>query len=79
MYVYGNQAKQRTKDMTAQFITNTFGVKFYIEKSSDFNDQGCIIPGRGWHAGLMDGDSMAGGIFFETKDAALRAISEYRG
>lgn len=65
--------------MATETITNTHGVKFYIEESSDFDDSGRPCKGRGWFAGIVKGNDYLGGVFFETKDAALAAISEYEG
>jgi hypothetical protein len=60
-------------------VTNKFGHKFYIEQSADFDDDGRMIAGRGWFAGLVKGNDSLGGIFFETKEAALDAIATYEG
>lgn len=59
-------------------LTNAHNVRFYLEQSADFDDAGRVIVGRGWYAGLIVGRADLSGVWFETKEAALDAISEYR-
>ncbi len=65
--------------MTTQQITNPHGIKFYVEQSADFDDAGRMVAGRGWYAGLIEGNDMLGGVFFDTRDQAIDAINEHRG
>lgn len=60
-------------------ITNAAGIKFYVERSKDFDDAGRMTDGRGWFAGIIDGNNDTGGIFFETRESALDAIASYGG
>ncbi len=64
--------------MNAQQVTNPHGIKFYVEQSADFDDTGRMIAGRGWYAGLIEGKDMLSGVFFDTREAAIDAISKYR-
>ena len=66
------------REMT-RYITNSHGVKFYIEKAKDFDDDGRSIEGKGWFAGLVVGRDEIGGVWFETECAALTAVAEHRG
>lgn len=63
--------------MTA-YTTNQHGFRFYIERAGDFDDAGRAIEGRGWFAGLVVGKDELGGVWFETREAALDAIHDYR-
>ena len=65
--------------MDTHQITNVYGIKFYIEKSSDFDDAGRMVAGRGWYAGLVKGNDQLGGVFFDTREQALDAVDQYRG
>lgn len=65
--------------MYTVLFTNAAGIKFYIEQSADFDDNGRMIAGRGWYAGIVDGNAQTGGVFFETRDAAMRAAHQYTG
>ena len=58
--------------------TNRHDVRFYIEQACDFNDAGKVVAGRGWYAGLIRGRDDMSGFWFETKEAALDAIADYR-
>ena len=62
-----------------EFLTNAAGIRFYIEASMDFADNGAMIAGRGFHAGLVVGNDMLGGVWFETREAAVDAISNWKG
>jgi len=61
-----------------EYTTNQHGVRFYIERSGDFDDAGQAIAGRGWFAGIVRGKDELGGVFFETREAALAAIADFR-
>jgi hypothetical protein len=61
------------------YITNAAGIKFYIEQAGDFDNSGRACAGRGWFAGLVVGNSELGGVWFETKEAALDAIAAWKG
>ena len=65
--------------MNTETFTNAAGIKFYIEQSADFDDNGRAVAGRGWFAGIMEGNAMTGGVFFETREAAMKAAHEYSG
>lgn len=65
--------------MAAEYIRNTYGVRFYIERASDFDDAGRVVPGKGWFAGIVAGKDELSGVWFETRDDALDAIAGYRG
>jgi len=65
--------------MTTEYKTNAHGIKFYVEQSADFDDDGRTIAGRGWFAGLVQGGDELGGIWFETREKALDAIASYSG
>lgn len=58
--------------------TNRNNVRFYIEQACDFDDAGKVVAGRGWYAGLIRGRDDMSGFWFETKEAALDAIADYR-
>ena len=62
-----------------KYVTNAHGIKFYIEGASDVDDNGRFKRGKGWFAGLVKGSDELGGVWFETKDAALYAIRDWRG
>lgn len=64
--------------MTTEYITNSYGTRFYIERAADFDDEGRPTSGRGWFAGLVVGKDELSGVWFETRDAALAAIADYR-
>ena len=64
--------------MTTEYKTNQHGIKFYIEQASDFDDAGRQVTGRGWFAGIVRGNDDLGGVWFETREDALRAISDYK-
>lgn len=64
--------------MNTQHIINAHGIKFYLEQSTDFADDGRMVAGRGWFAGLVQGDDHLGGVFFDARKQALDAIAEYR-
>lgn len=59
--------------------TNAAGIKFYLERAKDFDDAGRMINGSGWFAGLIRGRDDLSGVWFETREAALDAISSFRG
>ena len=59
-------------------VTNAHGMKFYIEQSADFDEAGRMAAGRGWYAGLVNGNDDMGGVFFDARDQALKAIAEYK-
>lgn len=58
--------------------TNRHNVRFYIEQACDFDDDGRIVAGRGWYAGLIAGRDDMSGVWFETKEQAMDAIADYR-
>lgn len=61
-----------------EYTTNTHGIRFYIERAKDFDDDGRMIDGRGWFAGLVVGNDELSGVWFETRDHALAAVADYR-
>ena len=61
------------------YLTNAAGIKFYIEPAGSFDGAGRACAGRGFFAGLVVGKDEIGGVFFETKEQALDAISAWRG
>lgn len=65
--------------MTTEYITNTHGIKFYIEGAADFTDRGHYTSGKGWFAGLVKGNAELGGVWFETRAQALDAIHAWKG
>lgn len=58
-------------------ITNKYGHKFYIEQAADFADDGRMVAGNGWFAGLVQDNAALSGVWFATKEAALNAIADY--
>ena len=64
--------------MNIETITNPAGFKFYVEQSADFDDDGRMKAGRGWYAGQVIGNDFLGGVFFDTREQAIDAITEYR-
>lgn len=62
-----------------EYKTNQYGIEFYIERSKDFDNNGRVIDGRGWFAGLTKGREHLGGVWFETREQALDAIHRYEG
>lgn len=58
--------------------TNARGIRFYIERAKDFADDGRMIDGRGWFAGLVAGNDELSGVWFETRTEALLAVADYR-
>jgi hypothetical protein len=65
--------------MATEYITNAHDVRFYIERAGDFDDNGRFIWGRGWFAGLVVGNDELSGVWFDTRNQALSAISNYQG
>jgi len=64
--------------MQTEYTTNRHGTRFYIERAADFDDAGRPTDGRGWFAGLVVGNDELSGVWFETRDAAFAAISNYQ-
>lgn len=65
--------------MTTEYKTNSHGIRFYIERAVDFDDEGRSVAGRGWFAGLVVGKDELGGVWFETRREALDAVAAYKG
>ena len=59
-------------------ITNAHGHRFYIERGKDFDDAGRMVDGKGWFAGIINGRHDFSGVWFETREAALDAIADYK-
>jgi len=65
--------------MATEYITNRNAIRFYIEPSCDFGDDGRIVKANGVYAGIIDGKSELRGVWFESREAAIVAISNYGG
>lgn len=65
--------------MQTTYITNAFGIRFYIEAARDFDDMGRNVEASGVYAGIIQGNCELSGVWFETREAALSAISTYGG
>lgn len=73
-----NQANQYGDwKMTRIETQSPSGQAFYIEESKDFDNEGNMIVGRGFFAGIIQGDCDLSGVFFETIEEAKKAIGEY--
>jgi len=62
--------------MKTQF-TNSAGHRFYVERALDFSADGGMKAGRGWFAGLIVGNDHLGGVWFDTREAAMAAAHQY--
>jgi hypothetical protein len=62
-----------------KYFTNPRGIRFYVEEARDFDETGRNIKGRGFFAGLVQGNCDLGGVWFPTYEAAFSAGMNYGG